>query len=190
MRRERLLQALDQPHGRGTIGEHAGLRYRMALKREKIMYCPSCGTASTPGLSYCNRCGANLSLVKEPDAIKPSESPINALMDSTFWVTVFGLAVIVGGVVAMKALELREPFIIAYMILSTMAFLGIYGMHVLQFIRLTGGAKKSSLNIESKTPDTKELGPAQARALTGVMPSVTEHTTRTLEPVHNERKAE
>ena len=48
-------------------------------------------------------------------------------MDSTFLVTVFGLAVIVGGVVAMKALELKEVFIIAYMILSTVAFLGIYG---------------------------------------------------------------
>ena len=154
------------------------------------MYCPSCGIASTPGQSYCNRCGANLSIIKDHGALKPSQSPINSLMDSTFWVTVFGLGVIVGGVAAMKALEFREVFIIAYMILSTVAFLGIYGMHVWQFIRLTSGVKKSSSSAEAKEPDTKELGPAQARALSEPMPSVTEQTTRAFEPIYSERKAE
>ena len=154
------------------------------------MYCPSCGTASTPGLKYCNRCGASLSVSKDHVAAKPSESPINALMDSTFWVTFFGLGLIVGGVVAMKALNLREVFIIAYMILSTLAFLGIYGMHVWQFIRLTGGAKKLSGTTEVKETDTKELAPAQARMLSEPMPSVTEHTTRAFEPIYSERKSE
>jgi hypothetical protein len=155
------------------------------------MYCPSCGTASTPELSYCNRCGANLSIIKDPGAIKPSEAPINSLMDSTFWVTVFGLMVIVGGVAAMKALELREVFIIAYMILSTVAFLGIYGMHVCQFIRLTSAAKKSGGTIVGKGTDTKELSPArEARMLFEPESSVTEHTTRAFEPIYRERKAE
>jgi len=154
------------------------------------MYCPSCGIASTPGLSYCNRCGANLSIIKGDGASKPAESPVNSLMDSTFWVTVFGLAVIVGGVAAMKALEFREFFIVAYMILSTVAFLGIYGMHVLQYIRLTSDAKKSIGANELKDPSTKELGPAPARVLSESMPSVTEHTTRTFEPISTERKVE
>ncbi len=153
------------------------------------MYCPSCGKASTPGLSYCNQCGANLSIVKDHGAIKLSESPVNSLMDSTFWVTVFGLAVIVGGIAAMKALEFREVFIIAYMILSTVAFLGIYGMHVWQFIRLTSAAKRSSGASEVKGPDTKELSPAQERELSEPVPSVTEHTTRTFEPISSERKS-
>jgi hypothetical protein len=154
------------------------------------MYCPSCGAVSTPGLSYCNRCGTNLSVSKDQVAIKPAESPVNSLMESTFWVTVFGLAGIVGGVVAMKALDLREVFIIAYMILSTMAFVGIYGMHVWQFIRLTRSAQKSGGITEVNEPDTKELAPARARMLSEPTPSVTEHTTRTLEPIYRERKAE
>jgi hypothetical protein len=154
------------------------------------MYCPSCGIASTPGQSYCNRCGASLSVSKDRSAIKPSQSAVNALMDSTFWVTFFGLGVIVGGVAAMKALEFREVFIIAYMILSTLAFLGIYGMHVWQFIRLTTGGKKSSSTTEVEEPHTKELGPAQARVLSEFTPSVTEHTTRTFEPTITKRKAE
>jgi len=154
------------------------------------MYCPSCGIASTPGLSYCNRCGTSLSITKDRSAIKPSQSAVISLMDSTFWVTVFGLSVIVGGVAAMKALEFREVFIIAYMILSTVAFLGIYGMHVWQFFRLTSGGKKSSTTTEVEEPDTKELGPAQARVLSEFTPSVTEHTTRAFEPITTKRKAE
>ena len=153
------------------------------------MFCSSCGTASTPGLSYCNRCGASLN-TKDLKEIKATQSAISALMDSTFWVTVFGLGAIVGGVAAMKALEFREVFIVAYMILSTVAFLGIYGMHVSQFIRLTRGDKKSTSLVEVKEPDTKELGPAQPRALPDFTPSVTEHTTRAFEPIPTKRKAE
>ncbi|MBC8028771.1 MAG: hypothetical protein H7Z16_01560 [Pyrinomonadaceae bacterium] len=151
------------------------------------MYCSSCGIASTPGLRYCNRCGASLSITKDP---KPSQSAVSSLMDSTFWVTALGLSVIVGGVAAMKKLEFREVFIVAYMVLSTVAFLGIYGMHVWQFIRLTSGGKKSSSLTEVEEPDTKELDPAQARVLPDFTPSVTEHTTRAFEPITTKRKAE
>lgn len=154
------------------------------------MYCSSCGVASTPGLSYCNRCGASLSITKDRDATKPSQSAVNALMDSTFWVTVFGLGAIVGGVAAMKALDFREVFIIAYMILSTVAFLGIYGMHFWQFIRLTSGGKKSSKTREVEEPDTRELGPAPARVISEFRPSVTEHTTRAFEPTPTKQKSE
>ena len=154
------------------------------------MYCPSCGIASTPELSYCSRCGANLSIIKNHGALKPSPSPVNSLMDSTFWVTIFGLGAILGGAAAMKGLEFREVFIIAYMILSTVAFLGIYGMHVWQFIRLTSDARKArDIAREVKESDTKELGPASAQALSEPMPSVTEHTTRTFEPIYSDRKA-
>ena len=63
-------------------------------------------------------------------------------------------------------------------------------MHVWQFIRLTSETKKSRAPTEVNAPDTKELGPAQARVLSASIPSVTEHTTRTLEPINSERKAE
>lgn len=153
------------------------------------MYCPTCGTVSTPGLSYCNRCGTNLGTGKDQGAGKSPESPVNALMDSIFWVTVFGLGAIVGGVVAMKALELRDVYIISYMILSTLAFIGIYGLHVWQFIRLTK-SEKTSGSTAMKGPDTKELAPAEARLLSEPVPSVTEYTTRTFDPIYTERKAE
>ena len=150
------------------------------------MYCQSCGVASAPGLSYCKQCGANLGPTKDNGASK--QSAVSSLMDSTFWVTVFGLAAIVGGVAAMKALEFREVFIVAYMILSTVAFLGIYGMHVLQFLRLTRGGQKSERLNEAV--DTKELNPAQPLALGEFKPSVTEHTTKTLEAASLKKKVD
>ena len=151
------------------------------------MYCQTCGVPSAPGLSYCKQCGASLNLTKD-SATKSTQSAVSSLMDSTFWVTVFGLAAIVGGVAAMKGIEIREVFIIAYMILSTTAFLGIYGMHVWQFIRLTRGNDKSERLPERV--DTKELNPAQPRGLGEFTPSVTEHTTKTLEPMTIKRKAD
>lgn len=159
----------------------------MGVKEVIKVYCSSCGAPSTPGLSFCNRCGANLGLIKDQGEIKPPASPFDSLMESIFWVTVFGLGAVVGGVAALKALQFRELFIIAYMILSSAAFLGIYGMHVLQFRRLTSAAKKSS---STKDVGTKELGPAQARLLSEPMPSVTEHTTRAFDPIYSERKSE
>jgi hypothetical protein len=75
------------------------------------------------------------------------------------------------------------------MILSTAAFLGIYGMHFWQFILLTRAQKPSGIG-EVKERDTKELTPAQARMLSEPIPSVTEHTTRSFEPIYSERKAE
>jgi hypothetical protein len=43
--------------------------------------------------------------------------------------------------------------------------------------------------VLSKEQDTKELYQAQARVLAEPMPSVTEHTTRTFEPISSERKS-
>lgn len=151
------------------------------------MYCQSCGVPSAPGLSYCKQCGASLNLTGE-NAAKSTQSAVSSLMDSTFWVTVFGLAAIVGGVAAMKSLEFRDVFIVAYMILSSAAFLGIYGMHVWQFIRLTREGKRSERIKEAV--DTKELNSAQPRGLGEFTPSVTEHTTKTLEPMSINRKVD
>jgi hypothetical protein len=42
----------------------------------------------------------------------------------------------------------------------------------------------------AKEAATKELDAAQARALPEPVPSVTEHTTRSFEPIYSKRKAE
>ncbi len=52
------------------------------------MYCPSCGAALTQGLSYCNRCGADL---------KPSESLVsNSKPSGLGYVIAFGMIMMTG----------------------------------------------------------------------------------------------
>lgn len=149
------------------------------------MYCSSCGIALAPGLSFCNRCGANLSAAaKDHGVTKPPVSPVNQLFEGIVLTTLFGMGIIFGGVVAMKALEVKEALIVAYMILSSAAFLGIYGMYIRQFFLLDRSNKEIS-----GAKVTKELYGRPARTLPEPVPSVTDHTTRTLEPVYREPKS-
>jgi hypothetical protein len=51
------------------------------------------------------------------------------------------------------------------------------------------GHKEASETEHVREHTTKELDRAQVRALPEPIPSVTEHTTRTLEPILNDRKS-
>jgi len=146
------------------------------------MYCSSCGVAVTEGLSYCNRCGSNLGIVRAALAIKPAESPSSIGVD-IFWTTVFGLGLIFGGTVAMKAFDLRETLIIAYMLLSSLAFIGLYGMDLWRFILFYRSSHETRPRVQVGRLETKELDRAETHGLTEPISSVTESTTRSLEPL-------
>lgn len=150
------------------------------------MYCSSCGTPLTRGLSYCNRCGAQVNPPKDQDPAKKPETPFNSLMEGIFLTTFFGLGIICGGVITLKVLEIREVFLVAYAILSSLAFLGIYSMYVVQFVRLTRPAKETNAELERFS--TKELDALRVQALPEPQVSVTDHTTRTLDPVPEQRR--
>src|SRR6266403_1796878 len=105
------------------------------------MYCFSCGTAVTPGLSYCNRCGAEVG-PKERSANKLSELSPGLLVCAIVVVTIGGLGAIITLLMVLKELA------------------------------------------------TKELSAARERLLPEPLPSITEHTTRALEPMSNQGKAE
>jgi hypothetical protein len=153
------------------------------------MYCSSCGAAVTQGLSYCNRCGNNLSLVRGDGTTKPRESPAAIGVD-IFWTTVFGLALIFGGTVALKAFDLREALIIAYMVLSSLAFVGLYVMDLWRFIRFYRSSQGMSATAQVEKFDTKELRGAGTRVLPEPASSVTDNTTRSLEPSYRQQKAQ
>jgi hypothetical protein len=153
------------------------------------MYCPSCGTAVINELNYCNRCGGNLSLVKDNGATKPATSSAESIGEDIFWTTVFGLGLIFGGVVAMRALDVGQALIIAYMVLSSLAFIGLYALDMWRFIRAHRSSQGSSTTAQVEKLETKELDAESVYALPEPMPSVTENTTRAFEPVHSERKS-
>lgn len=151
------------------------------------MYCQSCGTALATQMKYCNRCGANLATTKEDDRVKLFEKRMDSEMEGLFWSTVFGLALILGGMALLKKVGLSESFILAYMILSSAAFIAYFSLGVWQIRRLNRSSKAEIGNVHLEEPETNELDPAKALTPLAPASSVTEHTTRGLERVPRDR---
>jgi hypothetical protein len=151
------------------------------------MYCSFCGTALTPGLSYCNRCGAELG-AKDRSAAKPKEAPQESLVWAIVGVTVVGLGGIIGLMAVMKeVLHFGEALIITFSLLFFLAFLGVDIVFIWLLLRSRFGDRYREGMAQQKVPSTIELSEARARVLPEPASSITEHTTRTMEPVDEER---
>ena len=148
------------------------------------MYCSFCGVAVAQGLSYCNRCGAKMSEANGDNVIKSSEVKPVSLVWGMVAVLVFGFVAITFLMMAMKMVGLNVGQIFAFTILSFLIMLLVEGVFIWQLLRRKRGAEETADTAQA----TKELEAAQARVLPEVMPSVTEHTTRSFEPIYRERK--
>lgn len=153
------------------------------------MYCPSCGASVAQGLSYCNYCGAKLSGEKGDSLIKSSEVKPASLVWGMVAVLVFGFVAITFLMMAMKMVGLNVEQILALTILSFLIVLLVEGVFIWQLLRRKRGAEETGETAISKGQATKEPEGTQARVLLEPMPSVTEHTTRSFEPIYSERKS-
>ena len=149
------------------------------------MFCSACGNSVVQGLSYCNHCGAKLPGEK---VTKSSEVKAESLVWAMVAVLVFGFVAIVFLMMAMKMVGLNVGQILAFTILSFLLMLLVEGVFIWQLFRRKRGAGETGDTALSKEQATKELEAAQARVLSESMPSVTEHTTRSFEPIYRERK--
>jgi hypothetical protein len=150
------------------------------------MYCPSCGTALDQHLKYCNRCGAQVT-TKEVDVVNLFEKRIDRGMEGLVYLTVLALALILGGMALMKKVQFSESLIVAYMVLSSAAFVALFGVGVWQIRRLARSSKEAIGNAQLEQPDDSEIGPAAARTTLEPPLSVTDHTTRGLVRVPRDR---
>ena len=152
------------------------------------MYCPSCGVAVAKGLSYCNYCGAKLGGAKSDDVVKSSDIKPELVMSAMVVVFVFGLVAITMLIGVMKTtLALNAGPILAFAMLSFLIMLFLEGVFLRLLFRRNRGAQEVGDTEPLKQHTTKELDAARARALPEPVPSVTEHTTRTFEPIYAER---
>ncbi len=149
------------------------------------MFCPTCGTPITPGLSYCNRCGASL---KEP----PTETivrtgPIIAFLLAVVAVGIGGLGIMLGGAVTLKRdAVLGEDVVGMFMFFTFFIIALIEFFLVRQLSKLISGTQAKRVSPPTPAAMPNELRPAQPRGLPEAMPSVTENTTRTLQYSRNE----
>ena len=150
------------------------------------MYCSACGVAVAQGLSYCNHCGAKLNGVKGETRTKSSEPKPEMLVSAMVVVFVFGLAAITVLMGVMKAvLQLDVGLILAFTLLSFLIMLSLEGVIIRLLFRRKRGPEKTGDAVLLRERATNELDAAQAPALPGAVPSVTENTTRAFEPIRN-----
>jgi hypothetical protein len=155
------------------------------------MYCSTCGGAVAPGMSYCNHCGARLGGPEAEGEQKSAELFPDSLVWAIVSVFVVGLGGTIGLMAVMKDARTFSPrLIIGLSLLSFAAMLAVEGVLIYLVLSRRSGAKEASEKSQLKTSTVKELGSANERALPEPSLSVTDHTTRTLEPAYHDRKTE
>ena len=155
------------------------------------MYCSTCGGAVAPSLSYCNHCGARLSGPGADAEHKPAELFPDSLVWAIVSVFVVGLGGTIGLMAVMKDARTFDPgLIIGLSLLSFVAMLAVEGVLVYLLLSRRSGAKEAGEKSKLKASPVRELESANERALPEPSLSVTDHTTRTLEPAHRDRTRE
>ena len=147
------------------------------------MYCHACGIALIQPTKYCNRCGAEL--ITSGAALKHQaalEKRLDSYLDGVFWVSVFGLAFIVGGAILLKKVGFSDLVILTYAVLSSIIFLINLGLNLWSSVSLLRRAKERNASIQA-APETAELHPARPEIFLTPANSVTENTTRSFEPL-------
>ena len=152
------------------------------------MYCSSCGIALSRQMKYCNHCGAQLIRAEDTSVTEQKQQRLDEYLDGLFWITVFGLGFILGGLSLMsKVLHLGQRLIIAYLVLSSTVFLINFGLSLWQVYLMTRRSKETDSTSQAEVVDTNKLGPAKSPTPLQPSSSVTEDPTRAFEPVVEER---
>ncbi len=154
------------------------------------MYCASCGNVLTPGLSYCNRCGANL-VEKESTAVKLSKMAIENLV----WAIVAMATLGIGATIALMALmkfnlNLADALIVLIAFAAATPFILAELVFIWMLLRAMRTTNEITMQTQIKGPQTRELEGTSPRSLNEPVISVVEQTTRTLETVPRRRQPE
>ncbi|HEX5707220.1 MAG TPA: hypothetical protein VFX96_07990 [Pyrinomonadaceae bacterium] len=160
------------------------------------MYCPTCGTQLTQELAYCPRCGANLAPLERAAGISPARltGATWALAVTTTVVTLGGL----GMVFAFISFALSRGLPMSKGIFGLMFFflsvvVVIASLLVAQLSRVISlyteaGEEPPAKKAKRRLPKLDAHAPVQLEATREPLASVTDHTTRTFEPVPRERQ--
>lgn len=151
------------------------------------MYCSTCGVALAHGLSYCNYCGAKLN---GPDtgAAKARLDPLIFAILATFVFGTFSITVFIG--VLKAALRLDNDEVMALAFVPFLVMLVLEFIFVRLLLRRARTDEGAGAKVKLKGQATKELDSARVPSLPEHVGSVTEHTTRTFDPVYTRRDPE
>jgi hypothetical protein len=153
------------------------------------MYCSSCGVAVAQNLTYCNHCGAKVNSDKADSLVKTTEMRAEwAIMSSMAALFVCGLVAIGILLGVMKdVVKFQDGPIIAFAFLSFLILIGLEAVYISRLFHRRRDAEKAADTPSLDRHSTKELE-ARSRIVSEPIGSVTDDTTRTLDPVYEERK--
>lgn len=152
------------------------------------MYCSSCGAALVQGLSYCNHCGAKLSGAKDEIVVKSPEVKPELIVSAMVAGFIFGILAIAVLLGVMKRVDFDMNIILAITVFSCALLLTVEGMLIWLLLRRKRTAVDAGGATQLSERTTKELGTTPVGALAEPVQSVTEHTTRSFEPIYRERQ--
>src|ERR1044072_1643452 len=116
------------------------------------MYCAHCGTPLTQGLSYCNRCGANL---KEQTEV--STGSISAVLTAITLIGIAGLGIMFGGALVLRRGANLSQELIGFFMLFTFMIVGLVEiMLVRNLSKLTSAHEKENKNYFPAPPVSLE----------------------------------
>jgi len=153
------------------------------------MYCSSCGVALAQNLTYCNFCGVKLNDEKSNSPVKTDELRYDAfVMTMIVSLFVFGMVAISIFTGVMKAvLHFEFGPLIAFAFLSFLVMIALEGVLISRLFRRKRKTDDLAGQGSVETHVTKELA-ERSRLTSEPVSSVTDHTTRTLDPILSERK--
>ena len=141
------------------------------------MYCANCGTPRTQGLSYCNRCGADLR--ERPEAT--NNRAIAAFLSAITIIGVGGLGVMLAGALVLRRGALLSQELIGVFMLFTFLIVSITEVMLFRNLSKLSGSKERKDYFPAPSPTQHDLRLPQGTPLGEPVGSVTENTTRTLE---------
>ena len=148
------------------------------------MYCQFCGTPRAQGLSYCNRCGADLRERKQSG----HNVAITGILTAMTLVGLIGLGIMIGGSLTLrKEAGLSQDLIGVFMLFVFLVVSVTEIMLVRNLSKLITSATENKNHSLPAPPIQQEMRLPPAGSLGEPVPSVVENTTRTLDYVRRER---
>ena len=151
------------------------------------MYCHTCGARLPQALSYCNHCGSNLGTLKDQGQVGTTGTAIETLLWVIVGTTITLLGMALGALVLMNNGAINERLGTAFVILTFVTLAVSEGVLMWRLLHLKRGGEEIRTVSQLKEPSAEEPDPSTARALPDHLEpvsSVTEQTTRTLEPTY------
>ena len=150
------------------------------------MFCPSCGTETTVGLNYCNRCGANLAaLMTPPETVQVSLTrPATLIGVVMTFLTLGGFALLIAGARSLATVLTGNDPLIAVIFMGMLTILVIDIFLARQLSKLINAALVGTTKPAQSRLTPPVTAPQLPRPNTAPIlqaPSVTENTTRFLE---------